>query len=100
MVPFGGWIMPLSYREGTIAEQRAIIAVQGPGLRARLAPLLPEAAAVGRFRVVAFEWGATPCIAAGTGYTGEDGIEISVPAEAAEGLWQAIIDAGVPPAGL
>jgi aminomethyltransferase len=83
-----------------ITEQRAVIAVQGPGVRARLAPLLPEAAAVGRFRVVAFQWRATPCIAAGTGYTGEDGIEISVPAEAAVGLWQAIIDAGVPPAGL
>jgi aminomethyltransferase len=83
-----------------ITEQRAVIAIQGPGVRARLAPLLPEAAAFGRFRVVAFQWRATPCIAAGTGYTGEDGIEISVPAEAAVGLWQAIIDAGVPPAGL
>jgi aminomethyltransferase len=83
-----------------ITEQRAVIAVQGPGVRARWAPFLPGAAAVGRFRVVAFQWRATPCIAAGTGYTGEDGIEISVPAEAAVGLWQAIIDAGVPPAGL
>ena len=37
---------------------------------------------------------ATPCVVAGTGYTGEDGIEIAVPADAAESLWDAIDDAG------
>ena len=36
-------------------------------------------------------------VAAGTGYTGEDGVEISVPATAAEELWQAVLDAGVAP---
>jgi aminomethyltransferase len=83
-----------------ITEGRAILAVQGPAARSRLAPVLPEAAAVGRFPVIPFEWRGAAGTAAGTGYTGEDGVELSVPAEAAEGLWQAVLDAGVPPAGL
>ena len=37
---------------------------------------------------------------AGTGYTGEDGIEIHVPAPDAPALWRAIVAAGVVPAGL
>jgi len=83
-----------------ITAGRAVIAIQGPRARDRLAPIVPEAAAVGRFRVVSFEWRGTPVVAAGTGYTGEDGVEISAPAEAADGLWQAVLDAGVRPAGL
>jgi aminomethyltransferase len=41
-----------------------------------------------------------PITVAGTGYTGEDGVELSVPAEAATELWSAIVAAGVEPAGL
>ncbi len=40
------------------------------------------------------------CTVAGTGYTGEDGVEIAVPADAAAALWRAVLDAGVVPAGL
>ncbi len=79
---------------------RCIIAVQGPHARAALAGLAPEAAAVPRFGVAAFEWQGTPCVAAGTGYTGEDGVECAVPAEEADSLWEALIVAGVRPAGL
>jgi aminomethyltransferase len=79
---------------------RAIIAVQGPSARSRLAAVAPDAAAVGRFRVAPFEWDGARCTAAGTGYTGEDGVEIAVPSDAADRLWRAILDAGVVPAGL
>ena len=41
----------------------------------------PEAAAVGRFAVAPFSWEGAACVAAGTGYTGEDGVECAVPAE-------------------
>ena len=37
---------------------------------------------------------------AGTGYTGEDGVEIAVPAEAAGQLWDAVVATGIIPAGL
>ena len=37
---------------------------------------------------------------AGTGYTGEDGVEIAVPAAEAVAVWDAVLGAGVEPAGL
>jgi aminomethyltransferase len=83
-----------------VTAERAVIAVQGPEARQRLEAVAPEAAAVGRFRVAPFTWQGTPCTVAGTGYTGEDGVEISVPAETAADLWRAILAAGVVPAGL
>jgi aminomethyltransferase len=79
---------------------RALIAVQGPEARARLAEVSPEAAGVHRFAVAHFEWEGVPCLVAGTGYTGEDGVECAVPAEAAEAFWAAVLAAGVTPAGL
>ncbi len=79
---------------------RAIIAVQGPHARRRLATIAPEAAAVPRFGVAGFEWEGTPCRVAGTGYTGEDGVECAVPAAVAPSLWSAILAAGIEPAGL
>jgi aminomethyltransferase len=57
-----------------VTDTRAVIAVQGPGARRRLAEIAPDAAAVGRFRVTAFQWKGVPGVAAGTGYTGEDGV--------------------------
>jgi aminomethyltransferase len=79
---------------------RAVLAVQGPQAIERLAEVFPAAADVRRFRVAAAEWKGTPCHVAGTGYTGERGVEIAVPSAAAEDLWQSIVGAGVRPAGL
>ena len=81
-------------------HSRAVLAIQGPTARAALAPILPEGAAVGRFRVEQHTWNGVPVVVAGTGYTGEDGVEIAVPAAAAADLWNAITAAGVVPAGL
>jgi glycine cleavage system T protein (aminomethyltransferase) len=81
-------------------HERAILAVQGPEAVARLGSVFAEAAAVGRFRVAQAEWEGTRCTVAGTGYTGERGIEIAVPAGAAAGLWEAIVAADIQPAGL
>ena len=81
-------------------HSRAVLAIQGPTARAALAPILPEGAAVGRFRVEQHTWNGVPVVVAGTGYTGEDGVEIAVPAAAAADLWSAITAAGVVPAGL
>jgi aminomethyltransferase len=83
-----------------ITATRAVIAVQGPAARQAMARVAPDAAAVARFDVRRFEWKDAPCIAAGTGYTGEDGMECAVPAEVAPAFWQAVVDAGARPAGL
>ena len=81
-------------------DQRAIIAVQGPEAKALVATVCPRAGAVGRFRVAVVDWNGVTCTVAGTGYTGEAGLEIAVPVDAAPQLWQALADAGVPAAGL
>lgn len=83
-----------------VTATRAVLAVQGPTARALLAAVMPEAAAVGRFRVESFEFDGSPCTAAGTGYTGEDGVELAVPAERAAEVWRAVTGVGIEPAGL
>jgi aminomethyltransferase len=79
---------------------RAVIAVQGPHARRRAADVVPEAAAVPRFGVRRFEWKGVACVAAGTGYTGEDGFEVAVAADGAPALWDALVSTGAVPAGL
>ena len=83
-----------------VTATRAIIAVQGPAARQRLATIAPEAAAVGRFRVTTADVAGVPCTVAGTGYTGEDGLELAVPVDGADAVWAAVLGTGVVPAGL
>ena len=68
--------------------------------RPLLAPVAPEAAEVARFHVRPFAWRGAECLAAGTGYTGEDGVEVQVPADRPRELWDALLDATIVPAGL
>ena len=79
---------------------RAVIAVQGPQARAIVATFCPVAASVKRFTVEEVQVSGFSCVVAGTGYTGEDGIEIAVPNEGAAVVWNALRDAGATPAGL
>jgi aminomethyltransferase len=83
-----------------VTSERAVLAVQGPEARARLAAVAPEAAAVERRAVALIDVLGCQCPVAGTGYTGEDGVELAVPAEAAARVWQAVVGAGLSPAGL
>ncbi|MEM9467125.1 MAG: glycine cleavage system aminomethyltransferase GcvT [Actinomycetota bacterium] len=83
-----------------VTHTRAVLAVQGPNARAKLATVAPEAAAVGRFRVGPARIGDADVVVAGTGYTGEDGVEIAVPVEHAAAVWALVVGAGVAPAGL
>ena len=83
----------------------ALIAVQGPNARAKVWQVVPQVQAVSEplkpFNVVIVN--DTPfgeLMVARTGYTGEDGFEIGVPASQAEALWNALAAAGVKPAGL
>ncbi|MBJ7490869.1 MAG: glycine cleavage system aminomethyltransferase GcvT [Ilumatobacteraceae bacterium] len=79
---------------------RAVIAVQGPEARAVVAKVCVEAAAVKRFTVEEVQVCGFSCVVAGTGYTGEDGIEIAVPSVGAAIVWNALCEAGAIPAGL
>ena len=81
-------------------RDRAVLAVQGPRAKERLAAVFAAAAEVGRFRVQELDWHGAQCVVAGTGYTGEAGVEIAVPVEAAADLWSAIMSCGIMPAGL
>ncbi len=81
-------------------HSRAVIAVQGPHARERLATVFAEAANVKRFGVERLVWDDVPCVVAGTGYTGEDGVEIAIPADMAPRLWANLLEAGITPAGL
>ncbi len=78
----------------------AMLAVQGPQARELVGPLadqeLPK-----RFRTVtATVAGAPGTLVAGTGYTGEDGVELHVPAAVAPACWRLLLDAAIRPAGL
>ncbi|WP_399506459.1 glycine cleavage system aminomethyltransferase GcvT [Xanthomonas translucens] len=87
-------------------EDFAMIAVQGPNARAKVIGLLREddrapVQTLGRF--AAFEATSADGVAlfvARTGYTGEDGFEIVLPQAQAVAFWNALLEAGVTPAGL
>jgi aminomethyltransferase len=82
----------------------AMIAVQGPNARAKVWRALPGSEPVSAgLRPFAAAWMDSPpgeVFIARTGYTGEDGFEIMLPAARAGDLWQALAAAGVRPAGL
>jgi aminomethyltransferase len=84
-----------------ITSTRAVLAVQGPMARELLAAVSPDAAAVRRFEAAPVTFGrGVQGYAAGTGYTGEDGVELHVPAERTVHMWRALLEAGLAPAGL
>jgi aminomethyltransferase len=83
-----------------VTPTRAFLAVQGPQARRRLEDVLPAAADVGHFAVGVVPFADAEVIVGGTGYTGEDGVELHVPDAVATDLWRALLDAGVSPAGL
>ncbi|MBI5112300.1 MAG: glycine cleavage system aminomethyltransferase GcvT [Rhodovulum sp.] len=80
---------------------RALIAVQGPKAEAVLAALAPEAAAMRFMDVRRLTLAGAACLVSRSGYTGEDGYEISVPADRAVALCEALVaDPAVQPVGL
>jgi aminomethyltransferase len=80
---------------------RALLALQGPKAAAVLAALAPAAADLVFMQSAEMDVGDIPCRVARSGYTGEDGFEISLPAERALELAQRLLASGeVEPAGL
>ncbi len=81
------------------AADFAMLAVQGPKAR-DLVRKLSDGALPGRFRVCERSVGGAAVLVCGTGYTGEDGVELLMRPDDASGLWDAITRAGATPVGL
>ncbi len=81
------------------ASEFAMLAVQGPGAR-RLAGGLADGSLPPRMHCCERSLAGAPALVCGTGYTGEDGVELLLnPTDAAE-VWDALTEAGATPAGL
>jgi aminomethyltransferase len=82
----------------------AMIAVQGPKARDRFWTAFPDSRVetdmLGVFQGAELESAGGSWLIARTGYTGEDGFEITLPATEAAKAWQTLRDAGVKPCGL
>ena len=87
----------------TVAEHRdlAMIAIQGPNAREKTLPLLAAEQRTAAGELAPF-YGAffDSWFVARTGYTGEDGFEVTMPAQDAAKTWDALRGQGVQPAGL
>src|SRR5215471_8367666 len=99
------WLTTLAAERSStlaIAPRRdlAMIAVQGPNARERVWQVLPGSRTVSEALkpFMAVEFG--DYFIARTGYTGEDGFELMLPATRAAEFWQALAGAGVRPCGL
>ncbi|MGE5513175.1 MAG: glycine cleavage system aminomethyltransferase GcvT [Bacteroidota bacterium] len=83
------------------APDRALLALQGPGAQDVMAKLSPEGAALGFMQASVAKVGAFDCHVSRSGYTGEDGFEISVKATEAVELCRLLLaDPAVQPIGL
>jgi aminomethyltransferase len=95
----GRWSRGFDVIVRDVADRYAMLAVQGPHSRAvvgrALGIELPP-----RMRVAHVRVGRRPALACGTGYTGEDGVELLLDPEVAPPIWAELLDAGVVPCGL
>jgi len=95
----GRWSRGFDVAVRDVADRYAMLAVQGPHARAivrgALAIELPS-----RMRVLAERIGNRPALVCGTGYTGEDGVELLIDPEVAPAIWAELLDAGIVPCGL
>ncbi|MCX7376471.1 MAG: glycine cleavage system aminomethyltransferase GcvT [Alphaproteobacteria bacterium] len=82
-------------------DDRALLALQGPAAITIMAALAPEAAALPFMGVARITLAGAACLASRSGYTGEDGFEISIPSDRAEDVARLLLaQPGVMPAGL
>jgi aminomethyltransferase len=99
----GSGVTVTQRRDG--ADAMGLIAVQGPNARAKVWQVLPGAQAASEplkpfNAAVVKDTAFGEVMVARTGYTGEDGFELAFPAQQADALWNALVAAGVKPAGL
>ncbi len=78
--------------EVTPLPDRALLALQGPAAAAVLGWIAPLAPRLGFMTGAAMDVAGVPCFVTRSGYTGEDGFELSVPASAASDVAQTLLD--------
>ncbi len=102
------WMLGLNRQRADFrdsSDETALVAVQGPKAVAILKPISAfPIGEVPRFGVAAGEVAGVRCVAARTGYTGEDGFELFAAVQDAERLFAAVLTAGnhdgIKPCGL
>jgi aminomethyltransferase len=88
-----------------VSAQYALLALQGPRALEILAPPVSAgpaggAAALKYYGFAEGEVAGVPTLISRTGYTGEDGVELYLPPDAAPAVWQKLLAGGAVPAGL
>lgn len=87
----------LTLLDGVAVElltDRALLALQGPAAAEALARLVPGVTDLTFMDAVTLDWDGAPVWVSRSGYTGEDGFELSVEVDHAAPLWDAIVLAG------
>ncbi|MGE5282082.1 MAG: glycine cleavage system aminomethyltransferase GcvT [Chloroflexota bacterium] len=95
----GRWSRELDVAVRDVADRYAMLAVQGPHARGIVAGTL-KIELPPRMEALAARVGDRPALICGTGYTGEDGVEMLIDPEPAPAIWAELLDAGVVPCGL
>ncbi len=81
-------------------ERWAMLAVQGPEARGAVERIASGGELPARMRTAELDVAGAACLVCGTGYTGEDGVEILIPPDGAGAVWDALMEQGVTPVGL
>jgi aminomethyltransferase len=95
----GRWSRGFDVSVRDVADRYAMLAVQGPHARGIVTRAL-DLELPPRMRVTRGRVGERPALICGTGYTGEDGVELLIDPEVAPPIWAELLDAGVVPCGL
>jgi aminomethyltransferase len=95
----GRWSRGFDVAVRDVADRYAMLAVQGPHARAIVIRAL-RLELPARMRIAPVRIGGRPAFACGTGYTGEEGVELLIDPETAPAIWAELLDAGVVPCGL
>ena len=96
--PALGWFVDLARRMRVdvedVSDDYGVLAVQGPRSRAVLSALAPEVGSLAYFEHTPATIASTPVTVSRTGYTGDLGFEVSVPADRALDVLDAVLEAG------
>jgi glycine cleavage system T protein (aminomethyltransferase) len=95
----GRWGRGFDVAVRDVADRYAMLAAQGPHARGVVSGALGIELPA-RMHVAAERIGNRPALVCGTGYTGEDGVELLVDPEVAAAIWAELLDAGTVPCGL